>query len=357
MTDTVEGIRWKIEEIDNEILDLIKKRMNIALAMGKQKVDKAMPVRDLRVEEQVRNRYLARAKEVGISEAAAIELSSLLVRESVEAQARLPRPMRPRKVLVVGGGGAMGQWLCRFFASRGHEVKVHDELPGGQFPNVGLEEGVRGADVIAVSSHISATAEMLRRIFQLRPKGLVFDIASVKSPLLQVLKEGVDQGLLVCSIHPMFGPSASFIFARNLIVCNCGSDEAVHKFMPLLNGTGANVIEMPVEEHDRLIAVVLGMSHALNLAFFGALRESGFTYQELRRVASTTFEKQMEISSSVARESPNLYYEIQHLNPHNREMLDKLMGALREVQQAGSDEDRSHMIRLMREGRKYFEVK
>ncbi len=357
MTDSVEGIRWKIEEIDNDILDLIKKRMNIAVAMGHEKVDKALPVRDLRVEEQVRNRYLARAKEVGISDAAAMELSSLLVRESVEAQARLPRPMKPRKVLVVGGGGAMGQWLCRFFASRGHDVKVFDDLPGGEFQNVKLEAGVKEADVIAVSSHISATAEMLRRIFKLRPKGLVFDIASVKSPIVDVLKEGVDQGLMVCSIHPMFGPSASFIFARNLIVCNCGSDIAVNRFMPLLNGTGANVIEIPVEDHDKMISVVLGMSHALNLAFFGALKESGFSHEELRRVSSTTFERQMNTSGNVARESPNLYYEIQHLNPHNREMLEKLIDALREVQQAGSDDDRSHMVRLMQEGRKYFEVK
>ncbi|NLX47475.1 MAG: prephenate dehydrogenase/arogenate dehydrogenase family protein [Euryarchaeota archaeon] len=357
MTDSVEGIRWKIEEIDNEILDLIKRRMNIAVDMGHHKVDKAMPVRDLRVEEQVRDRYLARAREIGISDAAAIELSSLLVRESVEAQARLPRPMKPRKVLVVGGGGAMGQWLCRFFASRGHSVKVFDDVPGGSFKNVDLEPGVREADVIAVSSHISATSDMLRRIFALRPKGLVFDIASVKSPILDVLKEGADQGLMVCSIHPMFGPSASFIFARNLIVCNCGSDLAVNRFMPLLNGTGANVIEMAVEEHDRIISVVLGMSHALNLAFFGALKESGFSHEELRQVASTTFERQMSTSGSVAGESPNLYYEIQHLNPYNREMVEKLIDALREVQQAGSDDDRSHMIDLMLEGRKYFEVK
>jgi len=357
LTDSVEGIRWKIEEIDNAILDLIKKRMNIALDMGHQKVDKAMPVRDMRVEDQVRNRYLARGRDVGISDEAAIELSSLLVRESVESQARLPRPMKPRKVLVVGGGGAMGQWLCRFFTSRGHEVKVFDDLPGGAFKNVKLEAGVKDADVIAVSSHISATAEMLRKIFKLKPKGLVFDIASVKSPIVDVLKEGADQGLLVCSIHPMFGPSASFIFARNLIVCNCGSDIAVNKFMPLLNGTGANVIEMPVEDHDKIISVVLGMSHALNLAFFGALKESGFSHEELRKVSSTTFERQLNTSGTVARESPNLYYEIQHLNPHNREILEKLIDALREVQQAGSDEDRAHMIRLMQEGRKYFEVK
>ncbi len=358
MTDAVESIRWKIEEIDNHILDLIKERMIIALNMGHEKVDKALPVRDLQVEEQVRDRYLARAKEVGISEAAAVELSSLLVRESVEAQARLPRPMKPRKVLVVGGGGKMGQWLCRFFASRGHEVKVFDTLPGKAFPNVGsLERGVKEAEVIVVSSHISATADMLRQIFELRPKGLVFDIASVKSPLIETLKEGADQGLLVCSIHPMFGPDASFIFARNLILCNCGSDAAVKRFMPLLNGTGANVVEMPVEEHDKLIAVVLGMSHALNLSFFEALRGSGYSSDELWRASSTTFQKQMSTSSSVARESPNLYYEIQHLNPYNREMLEMLISALRNVQEAGSEEDRAHMIRIMQDGRKYFEVK
>ncbi|MCG7843808.1 MAG: prephenate dehydrogenase/arogenate dehydrogenase family protein [Methanomassiliicoccales archaeon] len=358
MTDTVEGIRWKIEEIDNEILDLIKKRMNIALNMGHEKVEKAMPVRDLRVEDQVQARYLARAKDVGISEAAAKELSSLLVRESVEAQARLPRPMKPRKVLVVGGGGKMGQWFCRFFASRGHDVRVLDVNSGGAFPSVKtLEQGVKDAEVIAVATPISATAEVLRDIFKLRPKGLIFDITSVKSPLIDVLKEGADQGLLVCSIHPMFGPDASFIFARNLILCDCGSDTAVNRFMPLLNGTGANVLEMPVEDHDKLIAVVLGMSHALNLSFFEALRQSGFKHQELRRAASTTFEKQMNTSSSVAQESPDLYYEIQHLNPYNREMLEALISALREVQQAGSEEQREHMFKIMHDGREYFEVR
>ena len=74
----------------------------------------------------------------------------------------------------------------------------------------------------------------------------------------------------------MFGPSASFIFARNLVVCDCGSDAAVDKFLPLLNGTGANVIEMPVEDHDKLISYVLGMSHAVNIAFFERLAAQRF---------------------------------------------------------------------------------
>jgi len=119
LTEKVDGIRWKIEELDNQILDLIKKRMEAALAMGKTKVEKALPVRDLRVEDQVMSRYSERASEVGISTDAAGEIAQILIRESVEAQARLPRPMgAERKVLVIGGAGQMGLWFARYMAMR-----------------------------------------------------------------------------------------------------------------------------------------------------------------------------------------------------------------------------------------------
>ncbi len=37
----------------------------------------------------------------------------------------------------------------------------------------------------------------------------------------------------------------------------------------------AERVVMTLDEHDRLIAYVLGLSHALNIAFFTALAESG----------------------------------------------------------------------------------
>ena len=86
MTDSVDGIRWKIEELDNEILDLIEKRMKAALFMGNEKVRKGLPVRNERVEEQVIERYLERAEGVGISAAAAKQIATILIQESVDVE-------------------------------------------------------------------------------------------------------------------------------------------------------------------------------------------------------------------------------------------------------------------------------
>jgi chorismate mutase/prephenate dehydrogenase len=59
-----------------------------------------------------------------------------------------------------------------------------------------------------------------------------------------------------------------------------------------------------LDDHDRLIAYVLGLSHAINIAFFTALAESGEAAPRLARLSSTTFDAQLAVASLVAGESP-----------------------------------------------------
>ena len=85
---------------------------------------------------------------------------------------------------------------------------------------------------------------------------------------------------------------------------------------------------MSLDDHDRLIAYVLGLSHALNIAFFTALAESGKAAPQLARLSSTTFDAQLEVASRVAAESPSLYFEIQSLNQYGGESLAALQAAV-----------------------------
>ena len=78
----------------------------------------------------------------------------------------------------------------------------------------------------------------------------------------------------------------------------------------------AEQIEMSIDEHDRLMAYVLGLSHALNLAFFTALADSGEAVPRLQRMSSTTFDAQLKVASLVATDNPHLYFEIQALNDY-----------------------------------------
>ena len=90
----------------------------------------------------------------------------------------------------------------------------------------------------------------------------------------------------------------------------------------------ATLVEMDLESHDRLIAYVLGLSHALNIAFFTALAESGEAAPRLATLSSTTFDAQLGVAAKVAAENPDLYFEIQTLNDYGTESLAALLYAV-----------------------------
>ena len=355
MPDNVDAIRWHIEEVDNQILDLIGQRMRLARQMGQFKIGKAMTVRNLRVEDQVIARYASRAKEAEISDEAARRIAAILIHESVDMQMRMPKVAEPKRVTVVGGSGKMGAWVSRYFAERGHKVMVQDIVSSTKFPfENDLRRAVMGADVIVLATPIIRTPEMLESVLALKPKGLVMDITSVKAEVAPIIRRAVQKGAKICSIHPMFGPDTQLLLEHNMVLCDCGSEKGLEEAKALFEGVGLDVRVISLEEHDALMAYVLGLSHAINISFFSALAKSGRAHRELHDVASTTFDRQDRSARGVANENPELYYEIQHVNPHTQEVLDLLARSLDEIREAAKENDSERFVSIMEQGRKYF---
>jgi chorismate mutase / prephenate dehydrogenase len=100
---------------------------------------------------------------------------------------------------------------------------------------------------------------------------------------------------------------------------------------------------------------VLGLSHALNIAFFTALADSGEAAPRLARLSSTTFDAQLDVAARVAAESPALYFEIQSLNEYGRESLDALGTAVERLRGLVSRGDARGFEELMLRGRAYVE--
>ena len=151
----------------------------------------------------------------------------------------------------------------------------------------------------------------------------------------------------------MFGPDTELLSGRHVIFIDLGMPTRWQQARALFAPTMAEQVVMGLDEHDRLIAYVLGLSHALNIAFFTALAESGEAAPRLVQLSSTTFDAQFDIASDVAEESPELYYEIQHLNDYGAESLDALARAVDAVRSAVSSGDQARFTALMRQGHEY----
>jgi chorismate mutase/prephenate dehydrogenase len=360
---TLEELRKRLSEVDRELIGLVAARQQIVAEIGAHKIQNSVPTRDYEREREVLKGAHEQARALGLEPGLAEQIMGLLIRSSLthQEQSRVAAQTSGagKRVLIIGGAGKMGAWFAQFLSSQGFAVEVAD--PGdtpSPFPRTDdWRDNALDQDLIVVATPMKVAARVLLELADRQPKGLVVDIGSLKSPLRAGLKRLVEAGCKVTSIHPMFGPDTRLLSGRHVVFCEVGVPQATREARALFASTMAEQLEMSLDEHDRLMAYVLGLSHALNLAFFTALAESGELVPRLQKMSSTTFDAQLKVASLVATDNPHLYFEIQALNDYGAASLHALRSAAERIQRLVESGNESGFVELMAAGRRYLETR
>lgn len=359
---SLDEFRIKLSAVDRRLVELIAERQQIVADISKTKLTSGTGTRDYAREKYVLDMGRGYAEELGVDPDLVEDILQQLIRTSLESQER-DRVIAEGKgdgrcTLVIGGAGKMGRWFVDFFRSQGFATTVADatvEDGPDRFRNW-TDAGV-DFDVIVVAAPLAVSGRILAQLAVLKPKGLVFDIGSLKSPLLDGLKELQAAGCMVASIHPMFGPNTRLLSGRHLIFCDVGNEQATAAAKELFAATMVEQLDMGLDDHDRLIAYVLGLSHALNIAFFTALAESGEAAPALAKMSSTTFDSQLLVAAAVAQDNPHMYFEIQSLNKFGLGPLDALCEAAGKIRETVACGDEKAFVELMQKGRDYLALR
>ncbi len=354
----IELMRQRIRETDDRILKLVADRMKEAEAIGRLKRTHSVPLRDYTVEARVISHAEELCEKMGVEKQIGREIAKLLISASLSVQSSSDIKVyngQKKRILVVGGNGKMGLWYSRFFNVQGHDVVVNDPRGGSPYKTENdLGKAALEADVVLLSTPISATSSVLSEVISTGTSALIMDGCSLKSPLIGELKRGVSLGMKIASIHPMFGPGAKTLAEQNMIVCDCGNPAAVDEATSLFSDTCLSIRRLDIDKHDELMVYVLGMTHAMNIVLFNALASSGRSSSELSEFASTTFRKQMQTTVDVAGENPLLYYEIQNLNRHREMVFHSLEQSLSELKRASFSRSSAEFVSMVERGREYF---
>jgi chorismate mutase/prephenate dehydrogenase len=359
-SERLDELRAELAAVDREILAAAAKRQRLAQQIGQVKRASGIATRDYRQERDVIERARAAAAEHGLAPTLGEELLLALIRSSLTVQEKDQVAARGegsgRRVLVIGGRGNMGRWLVRFLSAQGFAVEVAD--PAGAVEGYPHYPDWRAAtldhEIIAIAAPMPASNQILHELAKTPPAGLVFDVGSLKSPLRSGLHALREAGARVTSVHPMFGPDTELLSGRHIIFVDLGVPGATADARALFGSTMATLVDMDLESHDRLIAYVLGLSHALNIAFFTALAESGEAAPRLATLSSTTFDAQLQVASKVAAENPELYFEIQVLNDYGTESLSALLYAIERLRSVVRAGDLEGFRGLMERGKAYL---
>lgn len=362
---TLEQLRNTLDALDRRLLELIAERQALSREIAEVKRAEGRATRDFTREREVLLQARESAAALGLSPALAESMMRLMIRGSLAAQERIRVAAggqgSGRTALVIGGAGKMGRWFCEFLSSQGYAITIADPAALADAQAVDAYSYVADwrasrldHDLIVVATPLKIANLILQELAVLKPPGTIFDIGSLKTPLRQGITALQAAGCQVTSVHPMFGPDTELLSGRHVIFIDVGSRAAIETAESLFASTMAERVVMTLDEHDRLIAYVLGLAHALNIAFFTALAESGEAAPRLAQLSSTTYDAQVEVATRVAGENPELYFEIQSLNDYGAESLQALRTAVERLYRCVATGDAPQFVDLMRRGREYL---
>ncbi|HEV3459315.1 MAG TPA: chorismate mutase [Thermoanaerobaculia bacterium] len=363
-SDPLPPLRDAIADLDRALLELLRRRMEIAGEIGRLKAERGAPIVVRDVEDQVLERARQHADSCGVSAEVLESVFRAIIRGSVERQHRVGvevRAKRGERLLIAGGAGAMGGWFHRFFDLAGHHCDLLDPAFAGLPPRPGrfadlaevaqLEAYAAVLVAVPLSQTADAVAAFAARVARAREGGrspgpLLVEVSSIKAPLAPVLERARREGSRVVALHPMFGPGKSLYEPLTFVLAAQGEPGSERREIePFLSHPYTRLVEVPLPHHDRLMGWLLGLAHLTSLLFGAALGRSGIAPAELQECASTTFLRQAATARSVLGEDADLYLDIQRLNPHRsavyratREALAHLEGLVEANDRGGWEE-------------------
>jgi prephenate dehydrogenase/chorismate mutase len=355
--DELERLRIEMLRTTKTIIEGVTQRNLLALKIGEIKERLTLPIEDKAVEEALVHQTLKECEKRGLPLDVGRSLLSVLMAESKRIQKerlshkqdrlkrrRIGKRSTKNIAAVIGCSGVMGSLFTRLFIELNFMVRGADpRRPQYRRRNFRYYKSnsvaVKGAEVVLIATPMDVTQRVVKEIQGVLKKGcVVAEISSVKGDLHGTLKELAKRGNITClSVHPLFGPFVDSLNGTKFVmipVVDANKEASLcRRIFP-----GAEIITMGQQEHDKAMALMLSLVHAVNIAFCKTLT-SYMQPREFERLASPMATVQFALGAGVISQDPKLCAQIQTRNKATSVVTDAFLENLKRLSQYVKAED------------------
>jgi len=283
--DEIPRIRERIDEIDQQLVLLLKDRYENARLLGRIKRARGIASHDPERERIILRKVQHTASNLGLEPRLTLPIFKAIFNFSVQAQ-QYPvhnhaNGLEGKNILIVGGTGGMGRLFANFASVHGASVKIvgrtihrTQETAREMEVEAGSISDADASDIVVVAVPMGSVVESSIEIAQsMRDSALLTDLSSVKTGITNRISTKVPEGVEYVSIHPLFGPRIDHVEGQNIVAVPFKTGPQWRNFSRALRKAGARIHTMSSEHHDRVMGYVQALHHFALLSLGVTLRK------------------------------------------------------------------------------------
>ncbi|MGI2169004.1 bifunctional chorismate mutase/prephenate dehydrogenase [Shewanella sp. MF05960] len=306
-TADLENLRDLIDGVDQQLLHLLRKRLDLVAQVGAVKHSAGVPIYAPQREASMLAKRRAEAQNMNVSPQLIEDILRRLMRESYLNEKDVGFKQVKQDlghVVVVGGQGKLGQLFTQMLTLSGYKVKSIDKNDW-QDANAIFD----GAGLVIVTVPINVTCEVIReKLTQLPSNCILADLTSIKEkPLAAML--AAHKGPVV-GLHPMFGPDVGSLAKQVVVVCHGRQPEAYQWLLQQIEIWGARIVEAEAERHDNAMQLVQAMRHFSTFVYGLNLCKEEADIDNLLQFSSPIYRLELAMVGRLFAQDPELYADI-----------------------------------------------
>jgi prephenate dehydrogenase len=249
---------------------------------------------------------------------------------------------------IIGGTGKMGRLFAGVFQRAGCEVMI-----SGRKTKITNRDIAKKCDIVVVSVPIRKTVGVIAEIAPLMKSGqLLCDLTSLKAaPVAAMLASQAE----VIGLHPMFGPTVRSLNRQTIIAYPArAQQETVDHLLGIFRNEGAVCTLSTPEEHDRMMAVVQGLTHYVTLVVADTIRRLKVDVATTKAYTSPIYAIELSLVGRLLSQDPDLYGSILQENAFVPGVLAACRESMADLEQIVLEKDPGEFAAYFRRNTNHF---
>ncbi len=349
--DSLNLFRNRIDEIDDEILRLLRERNETVKQVISTKIQNKLPIFIPDREDEKIENFRTRALERGIDSDWAEDFLRMIMSSSRAYQSGKTFPQTSagsKNILLVGGRGGMGSLYARIAELSGHRISILDK---DDWDTAG--ELVSGKDLVIITVPINVTQDTIERIGPLLDRETILaDFTSNKTHILDAMMN-VHKGPVV-ALHPMHGPDVANVSRQLMMVCHGRYKKAYDWLLEQFRLWGLRIKVVDPEQHDRAMHLIQGLRHFVALLHGSFMREFDLKPEDMADFSSPIYRAELMMTGRIFAQDAELYADIVFSTFERRTLLIEFLEHHKKLAVLVMNNDRKGFIREFNKISQFF---
>ena len=351
MSEELDLVRQGIDEVDKELVTLLKRRLQLVAKVGEIKSRLGIPVYAPDREQDMLAKRRNEARKHGISPQLIEDVLRRIMRESYSSERdagfKCVNPAA-RNIVVIGGNGQLGSIFVRLFRLSGYTVDVLSRRNWEQ----DAERMLSNPSMVVVCVPIDVTLETIDKLEHLPEDCILTDFTSVKvKPVERMMK--VHRGP-VMGLHPMFGPDIASIAKQVVVCCEGRMQDQCEWVLSQMKIWGARIEKVSAVEHDRAMSFIQALRHFTTYVYGYYLEKYKVDLDTLVQLSSPIYRLELMLVGRLFAQDPSLYADIILSSERNIENIAAYKDCIAEQVDMIKCYNRENFIREFLAVREYF---